>query len=78
MFRILIDDVFLECSQYYKYESNMSNKRINGPPILLSKQTKKKRGIVTALPLRRRKESVFCEKLEVTVALLLEQISKIL
>jgi len=34
--------IFLVRSRYNKYESNMINKRINGPPILLSKQTKKK------------------------------------
>jgi hypothetical protein len=38
------------------------NKRINGPPILLSKQTIEKRRIVIALPLPSgEKESVFCE-----------------
>jgi hypothetical protein len=60
--------IFSEDSRYNKYESNMINKRINGLPILLSKQTKTKRGIVTALPLPSgEKESVFCENPEATV-----------
>jgi hypothetical protein len=70
MFRILIDDLLRRFSNRFsnKYESNTINKRINGPPILLSKQRKKKRGIVTALPLPSgEKKSHFCENPEATV-----------
>jgi len=52
--------------------------RINGPPILLSKQTKKKRGIVTAvpfLPSGEEKSRCFARSQR---SLLLEQVSKIL
>jgi len=79
LFKILIDDVFLECSRYIKYESNMINKRINDLPILLSKQTKKKRGIVTALPLPSGEEKSQCfARNQRQRSLLLEQRSKIL
>jgi len=79
VFRILIDDVFLECSRYDKYKSNTSNKRINGPPILLSKQTKKKQGIVIALPLPSGEEKSQCfARNQRQRSLLLEQGSKIL
>jgi len=56
--------IFSEGSRYNKYESNTINKRINGPPILFSKQTKKKRGTVAK---RRRKESVSSEMSEAMV-----------
>jgi len=45
MLRILIDDVFLEYSRCKKHKSNMSNKRMNGPSLLLLKQ--KKKGLIS-------------------------------
>jgi hypothetical protein len=72
--------IFSEGSRYNKYESNTIHKRTNGPPILLSRQTKKgKGGIVTALSLPSgEKESVFCENSEATASLLSEPRSEML
>jgi len=72
----IFNDVFLECSRYNKHKSNTSNKRINGPSLLLStkkkqkktvkrsngetKKKKEKRGIVTALPLPSSEEVFQC------------------
>jgi hypothetical protein len=78
MSKILTDDVFLKCSRCNKHKSNMSNKRINDPSLLLSKQKEKGNSYRSAVAKRRRTESVVCEKPEATVALLLEQVFKIL
>jgi hypothetical protein len=43
MLRILIYDVFLECSRYNKHKSNMSNKRINDPSLFVVEINKQKR-----------------------------------
>jgi hypothetical protein len=62
-----MDDVFLECSRYNKHKSNTSNKRINGPSVIVvetKKNEKKRKGEL--LPLCR------CQAAENRVSVLRE------
>jgi len=53
--------IFSEGARYNRYESNTINKRINAPPILLSKQTKREKGNCYRSTVVK-KESVFRKK----------------